>query len=133
MIFKTNVKVSINTRTLQEEYVYMDIWSTQKEDDKYKGKIKYYWIKETDTGYLDENDNPIIKYEEQILEGNASEFSIAQARYLQDMYYPNGLPGDYEDEHLDALTEAVANYKMNLPKEQGGHPYGLDSSGWIKQ
>lgn len=133
MIFKTNVKVPIKSRTGQLEFVYMNIFNTQKEDTRYLGKIEYYWIKEKDTGNIDVNNDPIMEYEKVFIESTTSEFTIVQARALQDAYYPNGLPGDYEDEHMDSLIEVVANYQMDLPKEQSGHPYGLGSSGWTKQ
>jgi hypothetical protein len=130
---RTNTEVTISSRSSEEAYVVMQVGpinvSKRNEEMFYRVKIDYYKEVVVDTGELDENDNPIMKTVYRLLPKVPDIiFSKTQADGIEDLKGP--LSGSHNsDQFLDLVKKGI-NFQLDLPQEYGGHPYGLNSTGW---
>lgn len=129
---KTNTPVVVSSRTGEEAFVYMRVGSVTfqkvKNQLQYSVAISYEYPQTVNVGF-DENDQPITKEIVVPLPAvRPTVFTQAQADGIEQM--TGTLTGQYHTDRFMSLILAGINYKLDLPKIDGGHPYDLGSQGW---
>lgn len=131
---KTIPQVTAVERKNLQTYVYLQVGPItiyRKTDGTitYKVSISYFYKEQIDTGKVDENNDPIMMtIKRQLPPVPDIEFTEAQATGIEQLN--GGLTGTYHTERFIDLLKKGIDFQLDLPKEQGGHPYLLDHTGW---
>lgn len=144
---KRNSKDIVDTRTGEEQFVYMNIPKIIFEKIRipavpatattpmvpattvngYTAPIEYYFFRPIDTGKVDENNNPIIVQRKQLLPKVPDlVFTQSEAQGIEQMM--GGLTGVYHTERFIQLILGGINYQLTVTQ-----PYLAGVSGWTVQ
>lgn len=131
---RTNTQVQYSERSGDQAFLIMQVGPItifrNKQTDKigYNISIKYFREQEIDTGFFDENNDPIINvFEVPLSPVPDLVFWEQGADLLASM---GALSGSGYTEQFSSLVIRGINYQLDLPQQYGGHPYGLDHTGW---
>jgi len=144
---KRNDKDIVDTRTGEEQFVYMKIPKIIFEKIRlpavpatqttpavpativngYTAPIEYYFYREVDTGKVDENNNPIMRQQKVLLpKVEDTVFTEAEAQLIEQMM--GGLTGTYHTERFLQLILGGISYQLSVTQ-----PYLTGTSGWTVQ
>lgn len=138
---KTNTKKIVVERTGEEQFVYMNISgvtlkkirvpATLQDPEQivtgYVVPINYYFIREVDTGEVDENNDPIMREQKVPLAPVPPlAFTQTEAQGIEQMM--GGLTETYHTERFIQLILGGINHQLTVTQ-----PYLTGASGWTVQ